>query len=190
LRASRHEQARRKDQAVATAVALADRNKAEEAPSPPEAKNDNGGRRKLILLAAPVVLVVAVGSGLWFTGILPRLLGLGHDQEKVDTGKPQAPIYVDLPEMIVNLNSNPRRPNYVKLVARLEVARQEDVERVKLVMPRLQDLFQTYLREMRPEELRGSAGTYRLREELIGRANLAAAPARVTDVLFIQMMIQ
>ena len=64
------------------------------------------------------------------------------------------------------------------------------MERVKLVMPRLQDLFQTYLREMRPEELRGSAGTYRLREELIGRANLAAAPARISDVLFIQMMIQ
>jgi flagellar protein FliL len=189
LRASRQKQARGKDQTVATAVAVADKNKAEEAVSPPEATN-SGGRRKLILLGAPVLLVAAVGSGLWFTGILPRLLGRGHDQEKVDTGKPQAPIYVDLPEMIVNLNSNPRRPNYVKLVARLEVTRQDDVERVKLVMPRLQDLFQTYLREMRPEELRGSAGTYRLREELIGRANLAAAPARISDVLFTQMMIQ
>ncbi len=78
----------------------------------------------------------------------------------------------------------------MKLVARLEVTRQEDAERVKLAMPRLQDLFQTYLREMRPEELRGSAGTYRLREELIGRANIAAAPARVSDVLFIQMLVQ
>ena len=100
------------------------------------------------------------------------------------------PIYVDLPEMVANLNSNPHRPSYVKLVARLEVTKQDDVERVKQVMPRLQDLFQTYMREMRPEELRGSAGTYRLREELIGRANLAAAPARISDVLFIQMLIQ
>ena len=78
----------------------------------------------------------------------------------------------------------------MKLTARLEVTKQEDVEQVKAAMPRLQDLFQTYLREMRPEELRGSAGTYRLREELIGRANLAAAPARITDVLFTQMLIQ
>ena len=69
--------------------------------------------------------------------------------------------------MIANLNSNPQRPSYVKLTARLEVTKPEDVERVKAAMPRLQDLFQTYLREMRPEELRGSAGTYRLREELI-----------------------
>jgi flagellar FliL protein len=174
---------------VATAVAVVDPNKAEEAASPPEAKN-SGGRRKLILLGAPVLLVAAIGSGLWFTGILPRLLGLGHGQEKAEPAKSTVPIYVDLPEMIVNLNSNPRRPSYVKLVARLEVTRQEDVERVKQVMPRLQDLFQTYLREMRPEELRGSAGTYRLREELIGRANVAAAPAHVSDVLFTQMMIQ
>ena len=102
----------------------------------------------------------------------------------------QAPIYVDLPEMVANLNGNPRRPSYVKLVARIEVARPEDAERVRQAMPRLQDLFQTYLREMRPEELRGSAGTYRLREELIARADAAAAPARVTDVLFTQMLIQ
>ena len=171
---------------MATAVATTDVNRAEDPSSPPDATS----RRRLILFAAPVALAVAVGSGLWLTGILPRLLGLGHGPDKTESSKVLAPIYVDLPEMIANLNSNPRRPSYVKLVARLEVSKQEDVERVKLVMPRLQDLFQTYLREMRPEELRGSAGTYRLREELIGRANLAAAPARISDVLFIQMMIQ
>lgn len=175
---------------MATAVATTDVNRAEDPSSPPEATSSNGGRRRLILFAAPVALAIAVGSGLWLTGILPRLLGLGHGPDKTESSKVLAPIYVDLPEMIANLNSNPRRPSYVKLVARLEVSKQEDVERVKLVMPRLQDLFQTYLREMRPEELRGSAGTYRLREELIGRANLAAAPARISDVLFIQMMIQ
>jgi flagellar protein FliL len=175
---------------VATAVAAADQTKADETPSPPEAENIPSGRRRLILLAAPVVLLAVLGSGLWFTGILPRLFGVGHVEQAVDSGKPSVPIYVDLPEMVANLNSNPHRPNYVKLLARLELGRQEDAERVKQAMPRLQDLFQTYLREMRPEELRGSAGTYRLREELIGRANLAAAPARITDVLFIQMLIQ
>jgi flagellar protein FliL len=190
LRAYRHEQARAKEQSVATAVAPADPAKPDEAPSAPEAETSKGGRRRLILFAAPVALLAVVGSGLWFTGILPRLFGLGHVEAKADSDKPSTPIYVDLPEMVANLNSNPHRPNYVKLVARLEVTRQADAERVKLAMPRLQDLFLTYLREMRPEELRGSAGTYRLREELIGRANLAAAPARISDVLFTQMLIQ
>lgn len=145
------------------------------------------GKRRLILLAVPLVLA-AVGAGLWFTGVLPRVIGIAPRQ--AEAGKPVAPIYVDLPEMVANLNGNPNRPSYVKLVARIEVGKPEDAERVRAAMPRLQDMFQTYLREMRPDELRGSAGSYRLREELIARANVAAAPARVNDVLFTQMLVQ
>ena len=52
------------------------------------------------------------------------------------------------------------------------------------------DLFQTYLREMRPDELRSSSGTYRLREELLARANLVSAPAQVVDVLFSELLVQ
>ena len=146
------------------------------------------GQRKLILLAVPLVLAVLL-AGLWFTGLLPRWLGLSHPPAET-AQKPQEPIFIDLPEMVANLNGNPRRPSYVKLVARIEVTRPEDADRIRQAMPRLQDLFQTYLREMRPEELRGSAGIYRLREVLIARADAAAAPARVTDVLFTQMLIQ
>ncbi len=160
-----------------------------EADGPATEPVKSGGKRKLILLAVPI-LVAVITVGLWFTGVLPQMLGLGHAEHKADAAEPHLPIYVDLPEMVANLNSNPHRTNYVKLQARLEVANQEDVERVKAAMPRLLDLFQTYLREMRPEELRGSGGTYRLREELIGRANVAVAPAHVVDVLFTQMLIQ
>lgn len=149
----------------------------------------SGGRRKLIVLGAPIVLA-GLGSGLWFSGILPHLLGIHAKPAAADTAPPSQPIYVDLPEMISNLNNGPSRASYVKITARLEVRKQEDVDRVKAAMPRLQDLFLTYIREMRPQELRGSVGTYRLREELIARANLAAAPAKITDVLFTQMLIQ
>jgi flagellar FliL protein len=174
--------------AAATAAAEADKPK-EEAPEA-EAPKQAVSKRKLILLAAPVLLLGICG-GLWFTGVIPHLLGMDHaKQAAAEAGKPLAPIYIDLPEIIANLNSNPQRPSYVKLTARLEVLKPEDAEKVKVAMPRLQDLFLTYIREMRADELRGSAGTYRLREELIARANLAAAPARVTDVLFTQMLLQ
>ncbi len=169
------------------AVAVEPEKPPEEQAPPPPASSLLANRR-LILLAGAPLLVLALGGGLWFSGVAPRLLGIGHGDQK--DAKPAAPIYVDLPEFVANLNSNPHRPSYVKLQARLEVARQQDAEIVRAAMPRLQDLFQTYLRETRPEELRGSTGTYRLREELIGRANLAAAPARITDVLFTQMLIQ
>jgi flagellar FliL protein len=158
---------------------------AEEVVEQPDKASD---KRKLILIAVPVVLVLAF-AGLWFSGVLPHLLGM--DKPKDHAEEPTAPpSYVDVPEMIANLNSGTHRPSYVKVTVRIEVPRPDDVAKVKAAMPRLQDLMQTYLREMRPEELRGSAGTYRLREELLVRANVAVAPAKVSDVLFTQMLIQ
>jgi flagellar FliL protein len=175
---------------VAKAAPAAEEDKPKEEAAEPEAPKSGGGKRKLIMLAVPIVLL-GVGAGLWFTGTLPRLLGVDHSaQEVAEAAKPPTPIYIDLPEIIANLNGNPQHPSYVKISARVEVLKAEDAEKVKAAMPKLQDLFLTYIREMRPEELRGSAGTYRLREELLARANLAATPARVTDVLFTQMLIQ
>jgi flagellar FliL protein len=172
---------------MSTAAAAALAKPAEETPPPPPKKF---GMRKLILLAVPLLLA-ALLSGLWFSGILPRVLGLAHEAPKTEVAKPlPPPVFVDLPEMVANLNGTTHRTSYVKLVARLELARLEDVERVRATIPRLQDMFQTYLRERRPEELRGSAGTYRLREELIARGNIAVAPARIIDVLFTQLLVQ
>ena len=178
-------------------------------PSPAKSADEdaapaNAGRKKKILLLAVPIVLAAVGAGLWFGGILPPLLGMGAKSEHAAAGheagkgekpaegeaKAKAPSFVDVPEIIANLNAGARRTAFVKLHARLELAKAEDDVAVKAVMPRLLDMFQTYLREMRPEELRGSAGTYRLREELIARANVATAPARVNDVLFTQMLIQ
>ena len=156
-------------------------------------KPAGGGKKKLLLLAVPLLLA-AVGAGLWFSGVLPGWLGLRHEkpavEAKAEAAKPVAPVYVDMPEIIVNLNVTPRRESFVKLKARLELAKPADQAAITAAMPRLLDLFNTYLREMRPEELRGSAGTYRLREELIARANIVAPPAQVIDVLFMEMLIQ
>lgn len=162
-----------------------------------------GGRKKLILIAAPVLLG-GIGAGLWFTGILPKLLGMGHHDAPADghaapqAEAPRPPAFFEMPEIIANLNATGRRPVYVKLRSKLEITRAEDAAAIQLAMPRLLDLFQTHLREMRPEELRGSAGTQRLREELVARANIAVAPPpgstqpapRITDVLFLEMLVQ
>jgi flagellar FliL protein len=149
------------------------------------------GKGKLVLIAVPVLLLL-LGVGLWFSGVLPHMLGMDkHEEPVAEASKPPPPpTFIDVPEMVANLNSGAHKSSYVKLNARVEVPKPEDADKVKAAMPRLQDMMQTYLREMRPEELRGSAGIYRLREELLVRANAAVAPAKVSDVLFTQMLIQ
>ncbi|MBW8271245.1 flagellar basal body-associated FliL family protein [Caldovatus aquaticus] len=155
------------------------------------------GRRRLVLLAGAAVVLTGLGAaGLWFGGVLPPLPG--QDGAPGAAGgpaagaqaAPQPPAFLDLPEVVANLNVAGRRAAYVKLRGKLELARAEDAAAVQAAMPRVLDLFSTYLREMRPEELRGSAGTYRLREELLARVNIAVAPARVTDVLFVEILVQ
>ncbi|MBV8915807.1 MAG: flagellar basal body-associated FliL family protein [Acetobacteraceae bacterium] len=146
---------------------------------------------KLIIIVAAVALL-AVGTGGWFTGIIPKMLGREHAPEHgaSEASAKADPVFVELPEIIANLNAGARRAAYIKLRAKFELASKEDVGPLQAAMPRVVDLFQGYLREMRPEELRGTAGTYRLREELVARTNIAAAPARVTDVLFVEVLVQ
>lgn len=151
-----------------------------------------GGRRKLLLVAAAVLLLAGGGGAGWLTGFIPGLL---HKTEKAESHaavepKPAAPVFLDLPDIVANLNAGNRRTSFIKLKVKLELAKPEDQHAVQGAMPRILDLFQTYLREMRPEELRGTAGTYRLREELIARTNIAASPARVLNVLFTELLVQ
>ena len=136
------------------------------------------GYKKLLIIAASILL------GLGGVGFAVKLIVGMASHSAVTSGA------VDLPEIVSNLNAGPRRSAFVRLKAQLVLANSADEAAVIAAEPRIQDLFQTYLRDMRPEELRGSAGSYRLREELIARANIAVAPARVTEILFIELLVQ
>ena len=98
--------------------------------------------------------------------------------------------YLDLPEMLVNLKSDGPRPTFLKLGVSIELDRPDDKPAVEKLMPRVVDSFQVYLRELRPDQLQGSAGLIRLREELLSRINVAVKPLRVKDVLFKEMLVQ
>jgi flagellar FliL protein len=165
---------------------------------PPEAGEPapkKGGKKKLLLLLVPVLLLGGGGAGLWFSGLLPKWLHLTKNNlvQTATTAleiENAPPVYVDVPEIITNLNAGPRKTSFVKIKVRIELASAADQVTVTAAMPRIQDLFQTYLREMRPEELRGSIGSYRLREEFIARISIAASPVRVRDVLFTELFTE
>ena len=82
------------------------------------------------------------------------------------------------------------RPTFLKIHVSLELTSDQDAEYVKTMSPRIIDNFQVYLRELRIDDLRGSAGIYRLREELLARINMAVRPAKVKDVLFKEVLVQ
>ena len=146
------------------------------------------GKRLVLFIILPVVLLLGAG-GAHFAGLTAALIG-GHEAEEVKVEPPKPAVFFNLPEMLVNLNSAGKRPNYLKITVSLELDDAANVPKIESMMPRIVDNFQVYLRELRIEDLRGSAGLYRLREELLARVNLAVQPAKVNDVLFKEMLVQ
>ena len=97
---------------------------------------------------------------------------------------------MELPSILVNLSSSDGTPRYLRLTVQLELESSSDYQAVEAVIPRVIDQFQTYLRELRVRDLRGSAGIYRLQMELLWRVNNAVAPAKVKDALIQEFLIQ
>lgn len=98
--------------------------------------------------------------------------------------------FVELPDMLVNLNTAGGRSAVMKVALSVELAKTEDKPALEAAMPRVQDQFQSFLRQLRRDDLQGSAGMYRLKEELRARVDLAASPVKVRDVLIREMIVQ
>ncbi len=103
---------------------------------------------------------------------------------------PDGVTFFTLPDMVVNIQSPDGRPTVMKLGLTLEMHDADLAYRLQSEMPRMQDMFQGFLRELRPEDIAGSAGQFQLRAEILRRVNLIAAPAKVDAVLIEEMLVQ
>jgi flagellar FliL protein len=145
---------------------------------------------KLILMVVGGLLVVGGAGGGYF------FLFSGHEKAEAATvpagPQPKPVVFLDMPDVLVNLSQagGSDRTQYLKVKVTLELPDQAMSAQIQPVMPRLMDAFQTYLRELRPTDLDGSAGLYRLKEELTRRVNAAIAPSRINAVLFKEIVVQ
>ena len=141
------------------------------------------GKKKLIIILA--VCLLASGGGGWFF-----LKKKQPDPQMTEMKKTVA--FVDVSEMVVNLASETAgdRPRFLKLKVALEVKDPKIATDVQPLMPRVQDIFQVFVRELRASDLEGSGGIHRLREELLRRVNIAVFPSKIDAVLFKEVIVQ
>jgi flagellar protein FliL len=143
-------------------------------------------KRKLIMIGGAVALVLVLGGGGWFF-----FKGSSHEEMKSAAAAPKPPVFLDVPEVLVNLANLPgERVQYLKVKVVLEIKDPIILAQVQPTMPRVMDLFQTYMRELRPSDLNGSVGLFRLKEELTRRVNAAVSPNQVNAVLFKEVLVQ
>jgi flagellar FliL protein len=190
--------------------------KTKEAPDQAAAEGAEGegapGKKKppimlFAIIGAVAVLVLGGGGTAAFLMLGPKpdaaAAGKEHKkpkEAKAEGGKadPNAPVVKDgpdgvvfytLPDIVVNMQTADGHPTFLKLKLTFELPDADVADELTPNMPRLQDMFQTFLRELRPEDLSGSQGSFQLRAELLRRANLVAAPAKVNAVLIEEMLI-
>lgn len=157
----------------------------------PEAPAKKGGKIKLVLLIVLPLLLLGGGAA---AAVLLGFLPTGKQAEAGIEAPAETDIaeivFVELPDLLVNLSGTGPRMRFLKLTAALEVHGEKDAEVVRQLVPRILDGFHLYLRAMRPEELEGAQGVYRVKEELLARTNEAARPAQVRDVLIRELLVQ
>ncbi len=194
--------------------------KKEKAPAPesaPEVEGEAGegapeaGKKKLplkmLIIAGAAALVVFGGGGvaamLMMGGGKAEAHKAAHkkpaakkDGDKKDAGAnpisqgPDGVVFYTMPDMVVNIQSTDGRPTYLKLKLAFEMADEDSAEAITPNQLRLNDMFQSFLRELRPDDLSGSEGSYQLRQEVQRRVNLVIAPAKVNAVLVQEMLVQ
>ena len=149
-------------------------------------------RKKLIIIAAAVLLLVGGGGGGFL--LMKKKAHAGehgeHAEQAAEVKKPA--VFLEVRDMTVNLGAEPgqQKPSFLKLRVALELKDAKVEGEVKPLLPRVEDAFQVYMRELRPSDLAGSAGLYRLREELLRRVNVAIHPAKAEAVLFKDVVVQ
>lgn len=183
------------------------------------AKKKLAGKTLILFVVLPALLLLGAGGGAAFFLLKPKAevhadasagahgkekkKGHGKEKEKgghggAEKADPNAPVvtegdgvyYVSLPQMLVNFSTNDGQPAFLKLKLTLETPDEDVAYAVEPELPRIMDQFQGFLRELRMDDISGSAGTARLRLELLRRVNLAIAPAQMNAVLIEEMLVQ
>ena len=159
-------------------------------------EESSGKRKKIILFVVlPVLLLLGIGIGAAvMLGDFSSEPPPTDENAQVQEEEVEVPViqttFFEIPDLIVNLNTSGRKSAFLKIKISLEITDPADIDTINQLLPRIVDNFQVYLRELRIEDLQGSAGMYRLHEELLRRVNIAVRPAKVKDVLFKEMLVQ
>ncbi|RXT56971.1 flagellar basal body-associated protein FliL [Bosea sp. Tri-44] len=148
------------------------------------------GKKKLVMIGGAAALVAVLGGG-WFFLMKKKPVEEVTAEQTAAAAK-KLITFVEMKDMMIGISAGPQqdRQPIVKIKVALEIADPKTADQVKPLLPRVEDAFQVFMRELRPSDLDGSAGMYRLKEELLRRVNVTVYPAKVDAVLFKELLLQ
>ncbi len=152
-------------------------------------KKGLSGKVLVLFILLPLLLIIGGGGGAYFAGVFDGEEEVA-EEDAIEQDHEKKIVFYDLPEMLVNLNTPDASASFLKLRVSLELDDETFIPDLDKLLPRVIDNFQVYIRELRKEDLRGSAGIVRLKEELLIRINTSIRPVQVKDILLHEMLVQ
>jgi flagellar FliL protein len=157
-------------------------------------------KQKIIIIAVGMLLLLGIPVGLYFGGVIGGSTPPAEGEAPAEGEVPEVaaevpaeavdPVFYEMEEFLVNLNTGGKQVKFLKMNVMLELPDAAAVEYLEPRLPRIRDSFQIYLRELRAEDLQGSKGIQRLREELLLRVNKELYPVKVNNILFKDILVQ
>lgn len=146
--------------------------------------------KKLIIII--IIALAAIGGGagyfLYSKQAIAKSSEEKHQEQLKETPKD---FYIDLDKILVNLSTTSgAAASFLDISLSIEVGSQEAIDKIKAQLPKVKDNFQTYLRELRPDDLQGSTGTMRLKEDLQSRLTKLLYPIDVKEILVREIIVQ
>ncbi len=151
-------------------------------------EGNKSNKNKIVMIIVILIILVAIAIGTFYMN--DKYKKEAEEQAKIAIKKQEEAIFTDVEDIIVNLDTRGKGISFLKLRVSLQVKGKSNSDNVVRLMPKIRDTMQTYLRELRPSDLVGSYGLYKLREELLLRINSIVYPTQVDDLLFKDVLIQ
>jgi flagellar FliL protein len=148
--------------------------------------NNNGteGNKKLLLIVVLALVIVGVSILVYYKFIV-------SSNNSTNDPNDLSVVFIPMEEITVNLRQGvENNTSWLKIRVTLEVHGKSNGELVKNMLPKIVDIFQTYLKELRKSDLDGSFGIYKIKDEMMLRINTILYPAKIEGILFQDFMMQ
>ncbi len=137
-----------------------------------------------------LVLMLALGGGGFFaaySGMIP-----GHKESAHAEGEPNAEAlpeiaFVAIPSIVVTLGPE-AGGRFLHFTAQLEVGKAYEAD-VQMLLPRILDVLNGYLRAVETKELEDSTALVRLRSQMLRRVQIVTGEGRIRDLLITEFVI-
>lgn len=140
--------------------------------------------KKTLIIGIAIVALIG-GGGLVYSKFYSNH---GNSTQSVDD---KTTLFVPMDEITVNLKQGVENNTaWLKVRVTLEVLGKANNDTVTKMMPKITDIFQTYLKELRKNDLDGSFGIYKIKDEMLLRINAILYPAKIEAILFQDFMMQ